>query len=259
MPFKALLSALGFTLVLGAFAFSLWAEWGPFAWVAAAQLAIMDSYSGKLTFILTFVLFLIPAMILLFQFISGGRAAIVIGFGVPALLVLAHLAATIFFVSTGGAQIESPAFDVAVRGANFVPKNITLERSLLPDLELDRASGVKSSTSSDDDAELYIPFASTAWPSPDTMVVLKSTPAKLKKLAGAESLKGVLQKAPLPYLVRSSWPQSPSLFVVLIEDQATVRGSWMAAAAVYVVLFIWGAVKLFKSWRAKSAPQTAQI
>lgn len=259
MSIKALLSALGFVLLAGAFAFSLWAEWGPYSWVAAGQVALMDSYSEKLTFVLTLVLFLIPAMLLLLLSVSAGRMAKAVALGVPGLLVLVHFAATIFFVGSGGAQVEGSTFESAVRSAGFMPQNITLERRRLPDLKLDQASGMKSSTGSDDGAELYIPFASTSSPSPETMVVLKSTPANLKKLAEAESLKGVLRKAPLPYLVRKSWPQNHTIFAITFEDQATVRGLWMPAVAVYVVGLIWGAVSLFKSWRARSAQRPAQI
>ena len=256
MSIKALLCAVGFVLLVGTFAFSLWAEWGPYAWVAAAQVALMDSYSEKLTFVLTFVFFLIPAMILLFLFISGGRAAKVIGLGVPGMLILLHLVATIYFVGTGGTQADASSFDSAVHSAGFVPQNITLEKSKLPALDLEKASGIKAAYSPDDGADLYIPFTS---PSPEARVILRSKPENLKKLAAGASLTGLIHKAPLPYLVRHSWPQNPSVFAVIIEDGANVRGSWMAAAAVYIVLIIWGAVTLFKSWRAKSAQQPAQI
>ena len=252
----SLLGALGFVLLLCAFAFSLWAEWGPYAWVAAAQVALMNSYSEKLTFVLTFVPFLIPAVILLFLFISGGRAVKAVGFGVPVMLVLLHLLATIYFVSTGGTQADASSFDSAVQSASFVPQNITLEKSKLPALDLEKASGIKAAYSPDDGADLYIPFTS---PSSETRVILRSKPENLKKQAAGASLTGVIHKAPLPYLVRHSWPQNPSVFAVIIEDGANVRGSWMGAAVVYIVLSIWGAVTLFKSWRAKSARQTAQI
>jgi hypothetical protein len=256
MLIKGLLCAVGFVLLVGTFAFSLWAEWGPYSWLAAAQVALMDSYSEKLTFVLTFVLFLIPAMILLFLFVSGGRSAMAVGLGIPGLLVLLHLVATIYFVSTGGTQADASSFDSAVHNASFVLQNITLEKSKLPALDLEKASGIKAAHSPDDGADLYIPFTS---PSSEARVILKSKPENLKKLAAGASLTGVIHKAPLPCLVRHSWPQNPSVFAVIIEDGANVRGSWMAAAAVYIVLIIWGAVTLFKSWRAKAARQPAQI
>jgi hypothetical protein len=257
MSAKSLLSALGFVLLVCTFAFSLWAEWGPYSWVAAAQMAIMDSYSGKLTFVLTFVLFLIPAMLLLV--ISKGRLAKMIALGVPGLLVLLHLVATIYFVSSGGTQAEAPTFESAIRSASFVPHNITLEKSKLPALDLEKTSGITSAGSSGAGAELYVPFTSTSWPSPETMVVIKSIASDLSKLAGGESLRAVIHKAPLPYLVRHSWPQNPSIFAIIIEHRATVRGSWMGAAAVYVVGLIWGAWTLFKSWRTSKVQPTVQI
>lgn len=256
MSIKALLCAVGFVLLVGTFAFSLWAEWGPYSWLASAQLALIDSYSEKLTFVLTFVLFLIPAMILLFVFISGVRAARAVALGVPGLLVVLHLGATIYFVSTGGTQADASSFDSAVHSASFVPQNITLEKSKLPALDLEKASGIKAAHSPDDGADLYIPFTS---PSSEARVVLRSKPENLKKLAAGASLTGLIHKAPLPYLVRHLWPQNPSVFAVIIEEGANVRGSWMGAAAVYIVLIIWGAVTLFKSWRAKAAQQPAQI
>ena len=254
MSIKGLLCAVGFVLVVGTFAFSLWAEWGPYSWVAAAQVALIESYSEKLTFVLTFVFFLIPAVILLILFVSGGRAAKVVGLGIPGLLVLLHLVATIYFVGTGGTQADASSFDSAVHSAGFVPQNITLERSKLPALDLEKASGIKAAHSPDDGADLYIPFT---FPSSEARVILRARPENLKKLAAGASLTGVIHKAPLPYLVRHSWPQNSSVFAVIIEEGVTVRGSWMAAAAVYVVGLIWGVVTLFKSWRAKSARQTA--
>ncbi|MCX6852901.1 MAG: hypothetical protein NTY98_28760 [Verrucomicrobia bacterium] len=256
MSIKGLLCAVGFVLLVGTFAFSLWAEWGPYSWLAAAQVALMDSYSEKLTFVLSFVFFLIPAMLLLFLFISGGRAAKLVGLGVPVLLVLIHLVATIYFVGTGGTQADASSFESAVHSASFVPQNITLEKSKLPALDLEKASGIKAAHSSDDGADLYIPFTS---PSSGARVILRSKPENLKKLAAGASLTGLIHKAPLPYLVRHSWPQTASVFAVIIEEGANVRGSWMAAAAVYIVLIIWGAVTLFKSRRAKAAQQPAQI
>ena len=250
----SLLGALGFVLLVCAFAFSLWAEWGPYAWVAATQVALIDSYSEKLTFVLTLVLFLIPAVIILVT--SRGRGARMISLGIPGLLVLLHLAATVYFVSTGGTQSDASSFDSAVQSASFVAQNITLEKSKLPALELEKASGIKAAHSPDDGADLYIPFTS---PSSEARVILKSKPENLKKLAAGASLAGVIHKAPLPYLVRHSWPQNPSVFAVIIEEGANVRGSWMGAAAVYIVLIIWGVVTLFKSRRAKATQQATQI
>ncbi|MBB5032743.1 hypothetical protein [Prosthecobacter vanneervenii] len=252
MTFKALLAALGFNLLAASFAFSLWAEWGPYSWVASAQLALIGSYFGKATFILTFILHLIPAMILLIM--ARGRAALVLALGLPGLFLLAHLAATIYFVSTGGTQADASSFDAAVRSAAFVPHNISLQRSQLPGLDLDKTSGIRSGAS-DLGADLYIPFITTVSQPSETSVVLLSKSDNLKKLAQGEPLTGVIQKAPLPYLVRKTWPQNPSLFAVIIEDRASVRGNWIGAAVVYVVLLIWGASHFFKRRRLLRTPQ----
>ncbi|WP_395741596.1 hypothetical protein [Prosthecobacter sp.] len=254
MSIKALLSALGFILLVGTFAFSLWAEWGPYSWVVSAQMAIMDSYMQKLTFILTFLLFFAPAIILQLSFTSAGGAAKLIGFGIPGLLVLAHFALTAWLVGTGGTQLEGASFDTAVRQAGFIPQNITLDRRQLPDLKLDQASSLQSSGSSE---ELYIPFAPASWPSPDTMVVLKTSPDRLQKLAQADELQGVLRKTPLPYLVRKSWPRNPSLFAIIIEDKASTRTLLLPAAFIYLLAIIGGISHLFKSRRARSAPPPA--
>ncbi|MDP1589033.1 MAG: hypothetical protein Q8M07_14880 [Prosthecobacter sp.] len=257
MSTKAFLSAHGFMLSVGLFAFTIWAEWGPYVWFSDAQIAINDNYTTKGTFVLTSILFLIPAILLLIA--SRGRAAITLALGVPGLLVLVHLAATIYLVSTGGTQAPTSTFEAAVRNANFVPHNITLEKSQLPVLELDKTSGISSSRYSDAGADLYIPYAPAFWPSPTTMVVLHSKSENLKKLAEEKSLTGVIHKAPLPYLVRHSWPQNPSLFAIIIEDRATVRRSWGLAAVVYVALLISLVVNRVISPRASKAPQAAQI
>ena len=251
-PALSLLCALGFNLLVASFAFSLWAEWGPYSWVSSAQLALLGSYFGKASFILTFILHLIPAMILLIM--ARGRMALIIALGLPGLLLLAHLTATLWFVSTGGTQSEASTFDAAIRSAGFVPQNITLESSMLPALDLDKTSGIRSG-SSDLGAELYVPFTPASWPSPEISVCLKSTSESLKELAQGAPLTGVIQKAPLPFLVRKSWPQNPSLFAVIIEDQASVRGNWLPAAALYVVMLLWGAYSFFKRRRtSKAAP-----
>lgn len=259
MSFKSLLAAVGFVLLVCAFAFSLWAEWGLYSWIVSAQVAVMDIYSDKLTFFLTFILFLIPAMLLLVVFIPGGRVAKAIGLGVPALLILVHFIATVFFLSTGGTQIESSGFEASIRQAGFAPQNITLEKRQLPALDLAQTFAIKAPYAPEDSAEIYVPFVSTSWPSPGTRVVLKSTPAGLKALAETGSLKGVLKKTPLPSLARRAWPQDPSIFAILIEEKATVRGLWIPAAVLYVIAIISGIVGISKSRRAKSVPQAAQI
>lgn len=230
------------------FAFSLWAEWGPYAWIAAAQIAILDSYFGKATFMLTLVLFLMPAMLLLFMFISAGRGVKAIGFGIPGLLVLAHFGTAVFFVINAGKQADSSTFEIAARGAGFLPQNIAIETAKLPQLDLKQAAVVNSGTSE----EVYVPFAAAAWPLPDTPVVLKSSPAKLKALAGTPNLKGTIRLAPLPYLVRRAWTQNHALFAVIVEEQVTVFGFWLPAAILYGVGLFWGVWSLFKSRRKAS-------
>lgn len=83
-------------------------------------------------------------------------------------------------------------------------------------------------------------------------MVLKSSPAKLKALAGTPSLKGTIRLAPLPYLVRLAWTQNHALFAVIVEEQATVFGFWLPAAILYGVGLFWGAWSLFKSRRKAS-------
>lgn len=253
MSVKSLFAAIAFILLACGFAFSLWAEWGPYSWLITAQMALMDSYSGKLCFFLTFILFLIPSMIVLTVFVAGDRIGKALALGVPALLILAHFGATVFFLSTGGTQIESSDFAASIRQAGFAPQNITLERSQLPALDSQHTYAIKESYAPDDSAEIYVPFVATSWPSPGTRVVFKSTPAGVKAIAESGSLKGVLKKAPLPSLVRRAWLPDPSIFAIIIEEKATVRGLWFPAAFLYVLAAFSIIVGLIKSKRAKSA------
>ncbi|WP_395750347.1 hypothetical protein [Prosthecobacter sp.] len=251
-PATALLCALGFNLVLASFAFSLWAEWGPYAWITAAQTALGGSYFGKVSFTLTFILHLVPAILLFFA--AYGRVSNMLTLGLPVVCILAHLTATVWFVSTGGRHADGSSFDSAVRSASFVPQDIALERAKLPALDMEKISGIRSG-SSDLGADLYVPFSAAAWPDPDTRVILKTQSEKLDKLSRGEFLEGVMQKAPLPYLVRKSWPQNPSVFAIVIEDRGSVRGNWIPALAAYGVLGIWGISHFFKRRRGAAMPK----
>lgn len=251
-PATALLCALGFNVLLASFAFSLWAEWGPYAWITTAQTALLGSYFGKASFMLTFILHLIPAMLLLLM--AWGRVAKGIVLGLPVLCILAHLTVTVWLVSTGGQHADGSSFESAVRSAGFVPQDITLERAKLPALDMEKISGIRTGKS-DLGADLYVPFTAGAWPEPEMKVILKTKSENLDKLTRGEFLEGVIQKAPLPYLVRQSWPQNPSVFAIVIEDRGSVRGNWIPALAAYVVLGIWGISSFLKRKRGPAAPR----
>jgi len=254
MTIKGFLAAIAFIVALFVFAFSLWAEWGPYSWAAAIQIAIMDEYEVTITLLLMFLMFLPLAFVLLPHITASGLSAQVLAFGVPALFVLVHIAATVYFLFTDDTPADSSTFASALRGATFLPHSFVLQRRELPAMDFDHASGVetsRSSSGSSDRGDMFIPFVDTIWPDPRTPVVFKSDSVRLEFLSKEESLEGTIRKAPLPYLVRRTLTDNHSTFAIIVENQGSVRMFWLMPAILYGLALIFGAKSMLKSRRTQ--------
>jgi hypothetical protein len=236
MSTKAFFAAIGLIVTLLLFAFSLWAEWGPYAWTAAIQVAIGGSYYGLVAYMATFIIFCVPTIFLGKVVMASGRWAFLLAFGVPAALVAVHLSLTVYYLVTGGVQVDSSTFSSAVREAGFLPRNIELDARKLAALDTEHASHLrKRRSSSKDEGDVYIPFVSSVWLDDGTPVVFKSKSDSLKQLASGKPVKGMIRKMPLPYLVRRSLPDSKSTCAVIIESSSSVRFYWGLAVAFYIL------------------------
>jgi hypothetical protein len=245
LNFKGLLAAIGFNAVLALLAFSVWAEWGPYEWAAAAQLAVMDSYGQKLTLILVLFLFVIPGALLLAPVLKAGRLVWAVAFGLPAVALALHFAAMSYFLATGG-PASSPSFADAVDSATFLPRAFTLKTTQLAPLDVDRAAGIHTSHFDDE----YIPFVKDAWPANATPVVLESKASLLDGIEREGVVDGNIRRAPLPYLVRRAWgPDAPTLGIIVTHGES-VRDYWLLPAIFYVLALLYGAWRLWKMRRA---------
>lgn len=250
MHLKGFLAAIGFNLLLALLVFSLWAEWGPYAWAAAGQLAVMDSYSGKLTLLVVLIVFLPPMIVVLGPVLGAGRAVWAVAFGIPVLALALHLAATGYFLVTGGSPPESASFADAVRTASFLPRSFRLDTAQLPGLDLDHAAGISTSAAAYDDDD-YIPFAKTAWPEDRTPVTLQSKRIHLDKIAAGGPIEGNIRRGPLPYLVRRAWgPEAPTLGIIVAHKES-VRDYWVAPAIAYVLLLLFAGWRVWRIRRAR--------
>ena len=250
MRSKGFLAAIGFNLLLLLLAFSVWAEWGPYAWAAAGQLAVMDSYSGKLTLFLMLIVLVPPAVVLLSHVLGAGRAVWAVAFGSPALALTLHLAATGYFLVTGGSAPERASFADAVGTASFLPRSFTLDAAELPPLDLGHAASIRTSAAGYDDSN-YIPFAKTAWPDDRTPVVLESKRIHLDEIAAGGQIDGNIRHGPLPYLVRRAWgPEAPTLGIIVTHKES-VRDYWTAPAITYVLLLLFAGWRLWSVKRAR--------
>ena len=248
---RGFLAAVGLNAVLALLAFCFWAEWGPYAWVAAGQLAVMDSYSTKLTLFLVLLAFAVPIVLLLMPIFKAGRAVLAVAFGVPALAVALHLATTAYFLVTGGPAAESASFPAAVGSASLLPRPFSLKAAQLAPLDVDRTAGIRRSSSGYDDEE-FIPFARVSWPADDTPVVLEARRIDFDEINRSGEIQGNVRRAPLPYLVRRAWgPDAPTV-AIIVTNRESVREYWMLPAIFYILLFLFGAWRLWKTRRAGS-------
>ncbi len=247
---KGLLAAIGFNLVLILLAFSFWAEWGPYAWAAAAQIAVMDSYSAKLTFFVVAIVFVPIVLLLLAPVLKATRAVWAVAFGVPVLAVSLHFAASAYFLVTGGEPARGTSFADAVDSASFLPRDFALKTAQLAPLDVDRAAGIHRSTSYDD--EEYIPFAQASWPADQTPVVFESKRYDLERVARDGVVEGNIRRGPLPYLVRRAWgPEAPTLGII-VTHRESVREYWLLPAIFYALLLLYAGWRGWKMLRARN-------
>lgn len=228
---KKIIAALVAALLLLLYAFSLWAEWGPYAWLAGAQFAVFHSYEVPLTFVGVSLLFAVP-LIFAWKEMGSGRTSLCVAFGVPAAAVAAHLSLTLFFAVTGGTAADSTTFRSAVQDAGFLPKRFRMDEAALWPLDEARAAGEHSSAS---DEQAYIPFEA---PSGDEKlpVVLEFDSGEFSRAPDLHPLEGLIYKAPLPYLVRRQWAGEGSTFAVIIKSRKSVREFWIWQGIFYVVI-----------------------
>lgn len=245
MTIKGFLAAIAFVVLLFLFAFSIWAEWGPYAWVAAVQIATMNEYAEKLTFLLVFLLFWFPAMALFPHINAAGRPTQILAFGIPALFAFVHISATVYFLCIGGTPPERSTLASALRSTTFLPQGITLKTTELPAMDLEHVSGITRSGSASDYGDMYIPFVNTIWPNPEMPVVLKTDSFWLKYPSKDGSMEGTLRKAPLPYLVRRSWTENHSKFAIIFENRGSIRMYWLQPAIIYAIGLFFGAKSMF--------------
>ena len=248
MNAKTLLAAIGFSLLLLLFAFSLWAEWGPYAWVAAAQVAMFDSYGEKLTFMLTLILFIIPVIALSIPLFNAGRRAWQVALALPALALLAHLGLTGYYMAVGDPGPVLTTTADAIAAAKLLPRSVLLDHAQLAQLDTEHATGISSSANSWDDV-FYVPFAPPTWRDAASPVVLVSKQGDLDALASGGPVEGSVRLGPLPYLVRRDWDTGATAMAVIITNKESVREYWLPPTIGYVLLFLFLGWLYWKSRR----------
>lgn len=228
-------------------AFSLWAEWGPWAWVAAAQLAVIKAYGVSLTGIIVALAFILP-MIPLWYRMDGSRPTLALAVGLPVAAIAVHLGMTVFFCATGGAAAGSSSFAEAVAGAGFLPKNFRMDAASLPPVLNERTVGVHGSIEGNSS---YTPFDALA--ADGTPVVLRMEELDTYS-PNFHPLSGFIYKAPLPYLVRRDWPAPRPLFAVVVVYGKSVREFWAFQALFYALALGYGAWRWYKAAKARALP-----
>src|SRR5436309_4244741 len=108
-------------------AFSIWAEWGPYAWIAAAQIALQGGYGGSTNLVVTVFLFLVigglvtkwlgPAVA------AAARGAVIIA----AALVLAHLFLGVYFIALRDNAPARVSFTDAAQNVTWLPRTMAID------------------------------------------------------------------------------------------------------------------------------------
>jgi hypothetical protein len=215
------LAAIAFNVVIATFIFSFWTERGPYHWLAAAQYSMMESYSQKLTLILTIFIFMPLALLLVRPILNAKRWGRIVAFGPFLLLVAAHIIITIYFLCTGGSRSSGTTLNEAVRSATFLPHAVTIDTKFLETLDRDFSThiayqGRHNYSSVAYSGSHYIPLKFDSSSDPDMPVIFKSGGFALETLSEQMQVDGMIYKSPLPYLLRRNWGHDDAVFGMII-------------------------------------------
>lgn len=238
------LAAITFNAVVFSFAFFFWTERGPYQWIAAAQYAVMESYGQKLTLILMIFLFMPIGLLLVRPIHRSGRWACFIAYGPSLLAVGAHFLMTAYFLITGGTHSEGTTLDEAVRSATFLPQAVSIDTKFFNALDESFSTHIARQTSRIEtfrkelSGSHYIPFQKEVSHDPRFPVVFRSGGFALEVLSRQPEVKGMIYKAPLPYLLRRNWEGNDAAFGVIISNQQSVHEHWLPFGMLYGVVLI---------------------
>ena len=243
---KGILCAVGFALLGILCAYSIWAEWGPYAWVASLQLALFSSYLSFVTFALTLLLFGIPALLLGVNLVEQPRAIQALAFGIPALLVLCHFLVISYCMIAGGSEPTRLTVTEAIQRASILPQGISVESKNLFGSDfgtpIQLTSRGRGGTTQDG---LFLPIMGSA-ANPDTQVFLKTSDFRLKyPPKDGEMVNLTVSRAPIPFLVRNGLKTSGSAMGIILDEGTSVRMSCLAPAIMYLVGIFYGLRELW--------------
>lgn len=253
----AFLVALGFNVIVALGIFSLWAQWGPYEWIAALQFRFLAREYPALTFILTLVICGFPALLLRGLASGGGRLARILTYVPAGLALAAHLGATLYFLITAASPPENTSIATAAHDATFLPHQVRLtpDNILLLNQRLmgDLAAAPPESGGDPQRQQLYLPFYPSQWPDEKTPVFLSLKKASLESHRESPTeIVGTIRIRPLPYLARRSAPPSTPLFSTVLTEYESVRAPWIVAAVIYAFLAIYLARRF---WLARRIPK----
>lgn len=242
---SGLLAAIAFNVVIATFIYSFWTERGPYHWLAAAQYSMMESYSQRLTLILTIIIFMPFALLLVRPILNAKRWGRIVAFGPFLLLVAAHFIITVYFLSTGGSRSSGTTLNEAVSSATFLPHAVTIDTKFLETLDRDYSThiayqGRHNYNSAAYSGSHYIPLKFDNSSDPHMPVIFKSGGFALETLSEQMQVDGMIYKSPLPYLLRRNWGRDDAVFGVIICNGKSVRGHWFGFGMIYAVsLLCW--------------------
>lgn len=238
-----ILGVLSLFLALAATGFCAWNYVGPYAWLAEAQMAAMGSYEVQLTFLCTFIGFMLPALVIVIPlrlamgwqntqadprvdlWVRNNRGSLILGIAAPMLLCVA-----VYF-----------AFDAWSMGT-LTPMNVALVERGAPSSRYVRMEGVlvPSMSMSMEEQHIttnFVPLSSTGRP-PFTVFVQTSAPS-----LPSMPIEGVLYEGGLPGPIRDSLQAESALGAThwTLSPGRSPNSRWEEA----LVFFVTGMVALF--------------
>lgn len=252
-------AALLLNFLMVGFALSLWMEQGPYHWAAAAQFRMMETYSQKITMLVTVCFFSFFAIFLLKPILRSGRWVRTLAFGPIILLGIVHFSLSVYFFATGGSPSKELRLVEAVQTATLLPHSVLMKKGELDGLNYSYATHIARQTNRISQSSpkyngshfILIETSDAAvFPLP---VVMKSSGSMLDQMAEDTHVDGLIYRAPFPFLLRQEWGDRAANYGVIFSNGESVREYWSVIVMMYAILIVVCLLGLFSRWRNNRA------
>lgn len=238
---------------------------GPFRWIAELSMSVFGSYSPKLTFMLSFIVLLLPSAALAARLKAqsspqeqaerkrAGAARDAKLLRVQSWLMLATVGGVLFFVGvrdlwaarTGATLVHTSCASIEA-GSTPTGSWLEIEGSAIPSAAIETEEGYSK--------YVYVPFVSDNWSKKHPLPVVLRLGAAVRGELNARSYQGSLDWDGLPGMVRTAYEaegvQAANALVLNVgrEPHKNLATSQLLAAGGLLGLLL-GGFMIWRKWR----------